>query len=211
MSIKLVQGVGINDVEYTVHIREYLGVVGGRKKYKTIWQCPYYITWSSMLERGYSQKLKSKFPTYKDVTVCEEWHRFSTFKAWMETQDWEGRELDKDILVEGNKVYSPATCCFVSHRVNSFFLDCKKNRGNCPIGVSYDKYHKRYKSYISINKRRKHLGYFNDYIEAANTWLTAKRILLHTLAQEENLPSNVVQGLLNRLDTIDGEINVDYS
>jgi hypothetical protein len=29
----------------------------------------------------------------RDATVCDEWKSFSTFKEWMETQDWEGKVL----------------------------------------------------------------------------------------------------------------------
>ena len=35
-----------------------------------------YKLWSDMLKRGYDEVFKLKYPTYKDVTVCEEWHNF---------------------------------------------------------------------------------------------------------------------------------------
>lgn len=44
----------------------------------------------------------------------------------MEEQDWVGKVLDKDILVSGNKVYSPATCAFVSVKVNLFVTEKSK-------------------------------------------------------------------------------------
>jgi len=36
----------------------------------------------------------------------------------MERQDWEGKHLDKDILIPGNKIYSPDRCIFVSSLIN---------------------------------------------------------------------------------------------
>ena len=39
--------------------------------------------------------------------------------------------LDKDILVYGNKIYSPETCCFISRSLNSLFL-----LNNKPAAVS---------------------------------------------------------------------------
>jgi hypothetical protein len=39
----------------------------------------------------------------------------------MLSQNWEGRHLDKDILVPGNKVYSPDRCLFVPREVNNLF------------------------------------------------------------------------------------------
>lgn len=46
-------------------------------------------------------------------SVCEEWLTFSNFKRWMEQQDYEGKALDKDLLVSQNKTYSSETCVFV--------------------------------------------------------------------------------------------------
>ena len=75
-------------------------------------------------------------PTYKGCSVSEEWLRFSNFKRWMEKQDWDGKQLDKDILFEGNKVYSAETCVFVTSVVNSFTSDSGAKRGEWLIGVS---------------------------------------------------------------------------
>ena len=92
---KLVYGVGVNDAYYSVYKYE---------NGKIVWQCPYYRTWKHMLSRAYSDKFKKKRPTYQDVTVCEEWYSFMCFRAWMVEQDWKGKQLDKDLLVQGNKM-----------------------------------------------------------------------------------------------------------
>lgn len=34
----------------------------------------------------------------------------------------EGWHLDKDILLKGNKVYSPETCAFVPAKINSLLI-----------------------------------------------------------------------------------------
>ena len=81
---RLVAGVGINDADYTLSITESLGYVDGKRKQKLIWRCKFYATWKSMIERGYSNKVKERSPTYEDVSVCEEWLTFSKFKAWLE-------------------------------------------------------------------------------------------------------------------------------
>ena len=85
------------------------------------------------------RNIKQKNPTYKDVTCCKDWLLFSNFKRWMEQQDWEGKELDKGIIVYGNKMYSPETCAFVSRTTNSFVLENGTARGKCPLGVYWDK------------------------------------------------------------------------
>ena len=76
-----------------------------------------------MLQRCYSESHLVRQPTYKGCSVCEEWLTFSNFKSWMEQQDWEGKQLDKDLLVYKNKIYSPETCVFVSSVINSFFVE----------------------------------------------------------------------------------------
>ena len=88
-----------------------------------------------MLARCYSAKFQEHCPTYTGCTVAEDWLKFSNFKDWMEKQQWEGKQLDKDILFEGNKVYGPDTCVFVSPMVNTFTIDSGAARGKWLIGV----------------------------------------------------------------------------
>lgn len=44
-------------------------------------------------------------------------------------------QLDKDILVMGNRIYSPETCMFVPCRVNNLLLTRQNFRGEYPLGV----------------------------------------------------------------------------
>lgn len=111
---RLVYGFGVNDSPYITNIL---------RKGKPRRVCPYYQVWVSMLERAYYPYLHATRPTYKDVSVEEVWHSFMTFREWMARQDWEGMELDKDILIPGNKVYGPEFCVFVTRRTNALLPD----------------------------------------------------------------------------------------
>lgn len=73
-----------------------------------------------MLERCYSEKLLESNPSYIGTSVCSEWLYATAFKEWMEKQNWQGKSLDKDIIVPGSKLYSPDTCAFVSQATNLF-------------------------------------------------------------------------------------------
>lgn len=116
-----------------------------------------YESWINMLQRCYSEKYLKKRPAYIDCTVCEEWHNFQNFGKWYDKNFYEvGKEtmcLDKDILVKGNKVYSPYTCTFVPITLNSLFVKCNKSRGDLPIGVSLtqnkEKHRVEYKNIIN--------------------------------------------------------------
>ena len=57
---KLVYGVGVNDLGYKVHVREYVTKDGGKRIPKTVFLCKYYAVWKSMLERCYSKKIPGK-------------------------------------------------------------------------------------------------------------------------------------------------------
>lgn len=198
---KLVYGVGINDADYAVQKFEYMGRLNGKKLSKRIWTCPYYSKWSGMLERGHSDKFKRKQPSYKDVTVCTEWHRFSNFKSWMEKQDWEGKELDKDILFPGNKVYSPATCVFVLRIINTFILESNSTRGEYMIGVQYHSSTGKLRAVCNnpITKKRESLGLFFCEQAAHNAWLSRKLELAKELAAEQSDP-RVAKALIERYE-----------
>lgn len=99
---KLVQGIGINDVNYPVQIYESVNGVNRR-----VWICPVYRVWVNMLKRCYGSNDTDYYFSYHGCTVTLEWHVFSQFRAWVVRQDYEAKELDKDILFPGNKVYSP--------------------------------------------------------------------------------------------------------
>lgn len=49
------------------------------------------------------------------------WKYLSNFKKWYDEHYVEGWHLDKDILMQGNKFYSPETCCFVPFEINVLF------------------------------------------------------------------------------------------
>ena len=167
----IVCGVGINDADYRVS--ETIKVNG---KNKIIWYCPFYMKWKNMITRCYSKNSQKIAPTYAECSVDPEWFYFSKFKSWMETQDWQGKELDKDILFFGNKIYSPDFCVFVDAKTNCFFSERKAARGEYPIGVHWDKRLGKFKSQgcCVLTNNKIYLGLFLCPNEAHKAWLTFK-------------------------------------
>ena len=132
---KLVFGVGVNDLGYRTQVWEYVSKDGGKRIQKPVFICKYYTVWKSMLSRCYSKKYLEISPSYIGTRVCSEWLSATAFKKWMEKQDWQGKCLDKDIIVPRSKLYSPDTCAFVLQATNLFVIARDACRGDYPIGV----------------------------------------------------------------------------
>ena len=82
--------------------------------------------WRGMLERCYCDRMKKIHPAYYGIsTVCDEWLNFQTFAKWYNENIYqvgtERMHLDKDIILEGNKVYSPEMCIIVPQSINELF------------------------------------------------------------------------------------------
>jgi len=194
---KLVCGVGINDADYAVHKWKTIRCADGKQKQRLVWRCPFYQSWKDMLNRCYSIKTQERQPTYEGCTVSEEWFLFSNFRAWMVTQDWEGKQLDKDLLFEGNKIYSAETCVFVTRVVNSFTIDGGAARGEWMIGVDWHKGKFRSSCCNPFTKKQEHLGMFTSEQDAHQEWLKRKLELAYELAAIQT-DERVAKALISR-------------
>ena len=185
---KLTYGVGVNDLPYRVQVNEEVTKNGGKRIRKSVFRCKYYAAWTRMLERCYSKKFLERNPRYTGTSVCSEWLYATAFKKWMEQQDWHGKSLDKDIILPGNKLYSPETCAFVLQATNSFVLASDAIRGEYPIGVSLFKRTGEY--YASCQNpftgKQEHLGCFSTPEEAHDGWRKRKHELAQLVAATES-------------------------
>ncbi len=182
---KLIFGVGNDDANDKSKININF------KKYN----CPFYRKWKNMLLRCYSVKYQENQPTYIGCTVCDDWLTFSNFKSWMITQDWQGKQLDKDLLMQGNKIYSPETCLFVSQEINKLLNDSAKSKGGFPQGVCWHKREQKFTSQLSVNGKAKSIGYFNTAELASVAYKKAKYTLIAEIARTQ--PEPLSSALLN--------------
>ena len=181
--MKLVYGFGLNDANYKV-----THSVDGKRK-----MCEFYRKWTNMLKRCYSEKYKKGLNAYDNVMVCDDWLTFSNFKSWMETQDWVGKDLDKDLLSGESKIYSPETCLFIDHSLNIFISE-RSIQSDLPYGVC--KHGKRYQSGIRIDGKRKYLGLFDSIDEANQAWLTERRRLVELIVSQQT-DNRIKEALIN--------------
>lgn len=163
-----------------------------------------YATWWSMLQRCYDEKYKEKHNTYEDCYTVEEWHNFQNFAKWYSDNYYQiGEErmcLDKDILIKGNKVYSPDTCIFVPQNINLLFTKNDNRRNGLPIGVSFDKSRNKYIAMCGNNSgKRINLGRFNTIDEAFNVYKSFKEKVVKDIAEEHKntIPRNLYNAMLN--------------
>lgn len=107
--------------------------------------------WQNMMQRCYDGNYHLRYPSYKNVTICEEWKDFQNFAKWY-GDNWkpymEGWVLDKDLLSGDNKIYSPTTCIFVPQIINSLLV---------PRPIKIQRKKNRYYPYISKGNDRRYL------------------------------------------------------
>lgn len=176
----LVFGVGINDLTRAVVWRE-----NGKRML-----CPIYRLWQNMLGRCYDDKAHERLPTYTDCSTVPEWLYLSKFEKWVKTQDWEGKQLDKDILYLDNKIYSPETCVFVEGKLNTFLLERTSARGLYPVGVDWSKKRGKFRARCSnpFTVKKEHLGYYDNPEDAHLAWKKRKHEHALTYADQQTDP-----------------------
>jgi len=97
---------------------------------------------------------------------------FNAFAEWCQDQIGYSHDtvfqLDKDLLVKGNKLYSEDTCVFVPKEINQFVIGSTSAVGAYPRGVNLFKRTGRFRAecYPSGCGLKRHLGYFDHSEEA---------------------------------------------
>lgn len=191
---KLIQGVGVKDSgEFK------LRHMGSKTKE--------YQAWSNMLARCYSKDYKERNKSYLGCYVCDDWIYFQKFARWYKDNypaDGNYYQLDKDLIIPGNKIYSPDTCVFVSQSVNKFTTDRALTRGLYMIGVNFDKSRGKFlaKCNNPISRKTENLGRFLDQLDAHKAWRKRKSELAFELSKTQKNPK-VSKALLNYKRDID--------
>ena len=158
--------------------------------------------WSSMLTRCYDDKFHSRFQTYVGCSVSDNFKYFPYFKEWCNQQigfNIEGFELDKDILVKGNKIYSEDTCCIVPPEINCALIGNKKVRGSFPQGVIYNSTKTRYRARIQRGDKWESLGTYDTPEEAFCAYKPVKEAHIKSLAEKwkDQIDPRVYESLMN--------------
>ena len=147
-----------------------------------------YELWCNMLRRCYSDSFKKKQPTYEGCEVGDKFKSYEYFYEWCHIQigfankDW---QLDKDLLIKGNKVYNESTCVFIPKDINSLLTKSAASRGEHLIGVHWCNTNKAFVATVSKGKgKRERLGLFNTELEAFHAYKQAKECHIKEVANK---------------------------
>ena len=147
-----------------------------------------YVLWCSMLQRCYYDSFKKKYPTYEYCKVSDNFKYYEYFYEWCQNQigfGVDGFELDKDLLIKGNKVYSETTCVFLPTEINSLLVKNTASRGKYPVGVSWHNASKSFSARVNKSKgKREWLGSFNTELEAFKAYKQAKESFIKEQANK---------------------------
>ena len=175
---KLILGIGLKGEKYPSH-----------KDGKILRE---YNTWTGMIRRC-TKECWSKNPSYVGTTCSDNFKSYTFFYEWCQTQvgfnskDEKGKSwnLDKDLLVRGNKIYSETTCVFVPQNVNCLLTKSEAKRGKYLIGVCWDKQHSKFRAFCKDGKRKNiNLGRHSTEQEAFLAYKLCKEDVIKKVAEE---------------------------
>lgn len=109
----------------------------------------------------------------------------------------QGWELDKDILIKGNKIYSAQNCELVPKKINLLFVKSNSSRGILPIGVK--KSGKKFRAKVMKNSVEEDLGTFDTPEEAFEAYKIAKQVHIKDMANKykKEITNRCYQALIN--------------
>lgn len=159
-----------------------------------------YSAWRGLLGRCYPEKTRAMWKSYDDCEVCNEWLNYQNFAEWYDDNlyhvDNERMHVDKDILVPGNRIYSPDFCLIVPQRINMLFMERRNKSNGLPTGVGYST-----SSYNPYNAtyNGKYLGVFKTIDDAQEAYFKAKENCIKEIADEykDKIPKKLYEALYN--------------
>lgn len=147
-------------------------------------------------------------PTYIGCNLYKDWYDYDIFHTWVMSNKFYNYkcrkdfyyQLDKDLLIKHNKVYSPDTCEFLPKEINTFLTKRESCRGNTPLGVYLFK-DNLFRSMVNnpFTGKSEHLGLYSDKIEAFETYKKRKEFLARYFCEVymDLLPEKVEAALMN--------------
>ena len=129
---------------------------------------------------------KNGFPSFNAFV---EWHREQPGYCL-------GHEIDKDLLVKGNKVYGLDTCCLIPREINMMVQGPHRSNTGMPVGVYFDKVRGNYQAQCGGSNK---LGRHPTAESAFAAYKVYKEAKLKELAEKwkDTLCTRAYEALMN--------------
>jgi hypothetical protein len=158
-----------------------------------------YGVWKGIVERCYAENFHEyNSPVYQECYMVKEWHNFTIYEAWHLKNYVTGFEVDKDIVVKGNKEYGPENCRFVPAHINTLlFTNQDRKETDLPMGVI--QVHNKYRARLSKQGKRTNVGYFSTPEAAHSAYMVARKGYIKEVADEwkDKIKPDVYQSLIS--------------
>ena len=168
------------------------------------------VVWRHMLERcQVGGRVQVKYPSYEGTN--HDFVSYQSFASWAteefgySNKDSNGKywQLDKDLIVRGNKTYSEDLCLFVPHRVNCILTTRAGSRGEYPLGVYFEQKAGKFRANCQQQtKIPKFLGYFEDAYEAHKEWQLEKYRQVLNMSEDASLGNKLQNALLQAANRV---------
>lgn len=156
-----------------------------------------YSKWVNMMQRCYDEITHKLKPYYSSCTVCIEWQNFSNFRVWyMENAMGDRKvDLDKDILIPGNTVYSSETCTLVTHFTNTIF----ENRRGIETNIVLNNTTSKYDVTMYVLGKNEEVGSFVTEEEARQRFIDYKQDYIRKYAKKckGKVPNKTYEAMMN--------------
>lgn len=144
---------------------------------------PFYSSWVHMLDRCNKNPDENKnYRFYRDVEVKKDWYNFTNFKMWSEKQRYiKGWHLDKDLISNGKKLYSPETCVYLPQEINKMIMGSEMSRSKSdPIGM----YEAKQSGKFIVRVGKKYIGSFPNKEDAFRAYKENKESAFKEIAEK---------------------------
>lgn len=159
-----------------------------------------YDTWRYMFRRSHCPEYHAEQPGYTGCAVDDRWYDFQDFGDWFYDSPYSNPlyRLNKDLLIPGNKIYAPETCCFVPKELNSLLTSHTSTQGDLPRGVSFHKQSSKFVATVGVGGKKKPVGYYDTPQEAYDAYKAAKEIYVKRMAfdWQDRIADNVFDALM---------------
>lgn len=155
-----------------------------------------YSKWANMMQRCYDEETHRLKPYYAPCTTEIEWLNFSNYREWHKENMMGDRkvDLDKDVLIQGNTVYSSETCTLIPHFTNTLF----EERG-ADTNIVLKNTTGKYDVTMSILGKNEDVGTFDTEEEARQGYIDYKQDYIRDYARKckGKVPHKTYEAMMN--------------